>query len=48
MISTADVAAATLKALAMRRPMALPGETRLLPMMLRIAPNTTKRIVAQA
>jgi uncharacterized oxidoreductase len=47
-ISTADVAAATLKALAMRRPMALPGETRLLPMMLRIAPNTTKRIVAQA
>jgi uncharacterized oxidoreductase len=47
-ISTAEVAAATLKALAMRRPMALPGEARLLPMMLRIAPNTTKRVVAQA
>jgi uncharacterized oxidoreductase len=45
-ISTAEVAAVTLKALALRRPLALPGETRLLPMMLRIAPNTIKRMVA--
>jgi uncharacterized oxidoreductase len=45
-ISTAEVAAVTLEALAMRRPMALPGEARLLPMMLRIAPGTIKRVVA--
>jgi uncharacterized oxidoreductase len=46
-ISAADVAAVTLKALALRRPMALPGQTKLLPMMLRIAPNTIKRMVAE-
>jgi uncharacterized oxidoreductase len=46
-ISTAEVAAVTLKALALRRPMALPGQTRLLPMMLRIAPDTIKRMVAE-
>jgi uncharacterized oxidoreductase len=46
-ISIAEVAAVTLKALALRRPMALPGQTRLLPMMLRIAPNTIKRMVAE-
>lgn len=45
-ISAAEVAAVTLKALAQRRPMALPGQTKLLPMMLRIAPNTIKRMVA--
>jgi uncharacterized oxidoreductase len=45
-ISTAEVAAVTLKALAQRRPMALPGQTKLLPMMLRIAPDTIKRMVA--
>jgi uncharacterized oxidoreductase len=45
-ISAAEVAAVTLKALAQRRPMALPGQTKLLPMMLRIAPDTIKRMVA--
>lgn len=43
----AEVAAVTLKALARRRPMALPGPTRMLPTMLRIAPNTIKRTVAK-
>jgi uncharacterized oxidoreductase len=46
-ISPAEVAAVTLEALAQRRPMALPGQTKLLPMMLRIAPNTIKRMVAE-
>jgi len=46
-ISPKTVAAVTLKALALRRPMALPGQTRLLPLMLRIAPNTIKRMVAE-
>ncbi|MFM2088073.1 MAG: hypothetical protein RLZZ237_2942, partial [Pseudomonadota bacterium] len=45
-LSTAEVAAVTLKALARRQPMALPGQTRLLPMLLRIAPNMIKRMVA--
>jgi uncharacterized oxidoreductase len=45
-LSPAEVAAVTLKALALRRPMALPGQTKLLPMMLRIAPNAIKRMVA--
>ncbi len=44
-LSTAEVAAVTLKALARRRPMALPGQTRILPTLLRIAPSVTKRIV---
>jgi uncharacterized oxidoreductase len=44
-ISPAEVAATTLNALALRRPMALPGQTKLLPMMLRIAPDTIKRMV---
>jgi uncharacterized oxidoreductase len=43
-MSPAEVAAATLQALALRRPMALPGQTKLLPTMLRIAPNIVKRI----
>jgi uncharacterized oxidoreductase len=42
-----EVAAVTLKALDGRRPMALPGPTKLLPMMLRIAPNTIKRSVSK-
>ena len=45
-ISPAAVAAVTLRALARRRPMALPGQTRLLPTMLRIAPNAIRRMVA--
>ena len=45
-ISPAEVAAVTLEALARRRPMALPGRTKLLPLMLRIAPNAIKRMVA--
>lgn len=44
-ISPAEVAAVTLKALARRKPMALPGQTKLLPMLLRIVPNTIKRVV---
>jgi uncharacterized oxidoreductase len=44
---TADVAAATLKALAERRPMALPGDTKLLPLMLRVAPRMIERMVAK-
>jgi len=46
-ISAAYVAEVTLKALAQRRALALPGQTKLLPMMLRIAPKTTKRSVAE-
>ncbi|AQT80533.1 hypothetical protein B1R94_16540 [Mycolicibacterium litorale] len=41
------VAGITLKALDRRRPMALPGPTKLLPTMLRITPNTIKRSVAK-
>lgn len=43
----ADVAAATVKALARRRPTALPGPVRLLPTLLRIAPKTMQRSVAR-
>ena len=43
----AEVAAVTLDALRRRRPMALPGETRLLPVMLRLAPRTLGRLVAR-
>ena len=46
-ISAAEVATVTLRALALRRPMALPGETQWLPLMLRIAPETLKRMVAK-
>ncbi len=46
-MAPAEVAAATLKALARRRPMALPGDTKLLPLLLRIAPDTITRIVAK-
>ena len=43
----AEVAAVTLRALRQRRPMALPGQTRLMPAMLRIAPGTLRRMVAR-
>lgn len=43
----AAVAAATVAALARRRPMALPGSTRLLPATLRIAPKTMTRLVGK-
>lgn len=45
-MTTAEVAAVTLKALARRRPMALPGPMKLLPTLLRIAPQTIGRLVA--
>jgi uncharacterized oxidoreductase len=42
-----DVATAVLRALKARRPMALPGATRMLPAMLRIAPAAIARSVAR-
>jgi uncharacterized oxidoreductase len=45
-MSPAAVAAETLKALAHRAPMALPGPTRRLPLLLRIAPRAIKRMVS--
>jgi uncharacterized oxidoreductase len=42
----AEVAAVTLRALRQRRPTALPGRTRLMPTMLRLAPRTLGRMVA--
>ena len=44
----AEVAAVTLKALRQRRAMALPGQTKLMPTMLRIAPHTLRRMVANS
>ena len=46
-MTTAEVAKVTLKALERRRPMALPGEAKLLPTLLRIAPNATSRMIAK-
>jgi uncharacterized oxidoreductase len=46
-MTTAEVAAVTLKALARRRDMALPGPMKMLPTLLRIAPNATRRMVAE-
>jgi uncharacterized oxidoreductase len=43
----AEVAAVTLKALRRRRPLALPGQTKLMPTMLRIAPRAFGRMVAK-
>ncbi|WP_250030951.1 SDR family NAD(P)-dependent oxidoreductase [Paractinoplanes maris] len=43
----AEVAAVTLKALRQRRAMALPGQTKLMPAMLRIAPHTLGRMVSK-
>lgn len=45
-MTTEEVAAVTLKALSRRRSQALPGPMRLLPTLLRIAPNMTSRMVA--
>lgn len=46
-MAPAKVAKITLKALARRQSMALPGATRQLPMLLRIAPNAIKRMVGK-
>ena len=46
-LSPAEVAAVTLRALRQRRPMALPGRTKVMPAMLRIAPHTLGRMVAR-
>jgi uncharacterized oxidoreductase len=46
-LSPQAVAATTLDALRRRRPMALPGQTRLMPSMLRVAPKTLERMVAR-
>ncbi|MUK01504.1 SDR family NAD(P)-dependent oxidoreductase [Vibrio cholerae] len=46
-IPASEVASATLKALRSRRPTALPGATKMLPAMLRIAPNSIGRTVAR-
>ncbi len=46
-ISPDAVAAATLRALAARRPMALIGQTRFLPTLLRLAPRTVQGVVAE-
>lgn len=45
-LDPAIVASVTLKALSKRKPVALPGEVRMLPLLLRIAPNAMKKIVA--
>lgn len=45
-MTTEEVAAVTLKALARQGSMALPGPMKLLPTLLRIAPNMTSRMVA--
>lgn len=46
-VSPETVADATLDALAARRPLALVGATRLLPALLRLAPEMTKRLVSK-
>lgn len=46
-MAPADVAAATLKALAKRSSMALPGDTKLLPTLLRVAPKTIEGMIAK-
>ncbi|MEN7538199.1 SDR family NAD(P)-dependent oxidoreductase [Aurantiacibacter flavus] len=47
-MSPEAVADVTLKALAGSKPMALPGIVKALPMLLRLAPRTTKRLVAES
>ncbi|UYC15722.1 SDR family NAD(P)-dependent oxidoreductase [Xanthomonas campestris pv. phormiicola] len=47
-ISPEEVARVTLAALARKRPMALPGQTRWLPLLLRLIPGTVSRIVAES
>jgi uncharacterized oxidoreductase len=46
-LTPAQVAAVTMKALRRRRNMAFPGQTKVMPAMLRIAPGTLRRIVAE-
>ena len=46
-VSPKTVADATLDALSARRPMALVGDTRILPALLRLAPETAKRMVSK-
>jgi uncharacterized oxidoreductase len=46
-LAPSEVAAATLKALAARRPMALPGESSMIPLMMRIAPKTMSKTVGR-
>jgi len=46
-MSTAEVARVTLKALAKRQPLALPGPVWMLPLLLRIAPAFVSRTIAK-
>lgn len=46
-MAPADVADAALKALAQRQEMVLPGDTKLLPTLLRVAPKTIGRMIAK-
>jgi uncharacterized oxidoreductase len=46
-LTPAQVAAVTMKALRRRRNMAFPGQTKAMPAMLRIAPGTLRRVVAE-
>lgn len=46
-MTTEEVAAVTLKALAQRQPLALPGPMKFLPTLLRIAPQAASRMVAK-
>lgn len=46
-MTTAEVAKITLEALDKKWPMALPGPMKLLPTLLRIAPATTRRMIAE-
>lgn len=45
-MTTEEVAAVTLNALARRQPLALPGPMKLLPTLLRVAPRAVSRMVA--
>jgi uncharacterized oxidoreductase len=47
-LSTVDVAGVVLDALARRKPIALPGASRMLPTLLRIAPKTTHNWVSRS
>jgi len=46
-MSPEQVAAATIEALARRKPMALPGPSKWIPTLLRVAPNATDRMVGK-
>jgi len=45
-MSTEELAATTLNALSLRQTMALPGSTKMLPFLLRLAPRTVSKMVA--